>query len=56
LGLSHNNLSNFYTTIFELSQSPRWKLSLTEILKMIPYELEIFIALMKMKVNEEKGL
>jgi len=56
LGLSHNTLTNYYQIVFELSQSPRWKFSLTEIENMMPYELDVYATLMKSLLNEERNL
>jgi hypothetical protein len=52
MNLSHENLNNHYKTNFALMQYHNY--SLAEIENMIPFEREIYIALLMQYLEEEK--
>ena len=49
--MAHESLESYYKTNFSLVQHHGW--SLTEINEMIPWEREIYIALIKQYIEEE---
>lgn len=49
--MAHENLESYYKTNFALVQHHKY--SLTEIENMIPWEREIYIALLKKYIEEE---
>ena len=51
IGLSHDSLVNHYRTNFAMMQNHKY--SLTELDNMIPYEREIYIALLKEHIEEQ---
>ena len=51
LGMAHESLESYYKTNFSLVQHHKY--SLTEIENMIPWEREIYIALLKQYIEEE---
>ena len=51
LMLSHNNLINYYKTIFAIMQNHKW--SLTELENMMCYEREIYTALLIEHIEDE---
>ena len=51
IGLSHDSLVNHYKTNFAMMQNHKY--SLTELDNMIPYEREIYIALLKEHIEEQ---
>ena len=52
INLSHESLANFYKTNFALMQYHNY--SLTEIENMIPFERDIYVALLTKFLEEEK--
>lgn len=50
--LGHTSLENYYVTNFALKQHHNW--SITEMDAMIPWELEIYTALLNQYLEEEK--
>ena len=53
ISLCHENLQNHYVTNFNLMQHHKY--SLTELDNMIPYEREIYIALLKNHIEEQNA-
>jgi len=51
LGLAHNSLENYYTTMFAMVQHHKW--SLTELEDMLPYERDIYVAMLINWIEEE---
>ena len=51
LGLSHGSLENYYLSNFAMIQHHKW--SLTELEDMMPYERDIYVALLQKWVEEE---
>jgi len=51
LGLGHNSLANYYTVTFQLVQHHKY--SLTEIENLIPFERDIYIAMLQKWIEEE---
>ena len=51
LGLSHNSLENYYLSNFAMIQHHKW--SLTELEDMLPYERDIYVAMLKNWIEEE---
>ena len=51
IGLSHDNLTNFYKTNFQLVQHHKY--SLTELENMMPWEREIYLMLLDQQIKEE---
>ncbi len=51
IALGHNSLENVYLTNFALMQHHKY--SLSELEEMIPFEREIYIALLKNWIKEE---
>lgn len=51
--LSHDNLENYYNLNFSLMT--HWNWSLTEIENMLPFEREIYVAMLLKHVKEEKA-
>jgi hypothetical protein len=49
--MAHENLESYYKTNFALIQHHKY--SLTEIENMIPWEREVYIALLKQYIEEE---
>jgi hypothetical protein len=49
--MAHENLESYYKTNFQLVQHHKY--SLTEIENMIPWEREVYIALLKQYIEEE---
>ena len=52
INLSHESLANYYKTNFALMQYHNY--SLTEIENMIPFERDIYVALLTKFLEEEK--
>lgn len=52
MALSHDSLSNYYRTNFQLMQHHKY--SLTELEDMIPWEREIYITLLLEYLKEEE--
>lgn len=52
MNLSHETLANFYKTNFAMMQYHKY--SLTEIEEMIPFEREIYVAMLVQHLEEEK--
>jgi len=52
INLSHESLANFYKTNFALMQYHKY--SLTEIENMIPFERDIYVAMLVNFLEEEK--
>ena len=52
LGLIHNSLSNLYQLNFALMHHHKY--SLTELENMIPFERDIYVALLKNHLEEEE--
>jgi len=50
--LSHESLTNYYSTNFQLMQHHKY--SLTELEDMIPWEREIYIQLLLQHLQEER--
>lgn len=50
--LAHDSLMNFYRMNFELMQHHKY--SLTEIENMIPFEREVYVAMLIQYLEEEK--
>ena len=51
LGLGHNSLENYYLSNFAMIQHHKW--SLTELEDMLPYERDIYVAMLKNWIEEE---
>ena len=51
MSLSHNSLENYYLTTFAMIQHHKW--SLTEIEDMMPYERDIYFAMLQNWIEEE---
>ena len=51
--MSHNNLQNYYMLNFSLIQHHKY--SLTEIENMLPYEREVYLALLIEHIKEENN-
>ena len=49
--MAHTSLESYYKTTFQLIQHHKW--SLTEINDMIPWEKEVYIALLSQYIEEE---
>jgi len=49
--LSHDSLANHYQTNFAMIQHHKW--SLTELNDMIPFERQIYVALIQQWIKEE---
>ena len=49
--LSHDSLANHYQTNFAMIQHHKW--SLTELDTMIPFERQIYVALLQQWIKEE---
>jgi len=50
--LSHNTLANYYEVIFALVQHHKY--SITEVENLIPYEREIYVAMLSAHLKAEK--
>jgi len=50
--LSHNSLANYYQTVFALVQHHKY--SITEIESLIPYERDIYVAMLQEWLQKEK--
>ena len=50
--LGHNTLANYYELIFALVQHHKY--SITEIENLIPYERDIYVAMLSAHLKEEK--
>jgi len=53
IALSHDSLENYYNMNFNLMT--HWNWSLTEIENMLPFEREIYVAMLIKHVREEKA-
>jgi len=51
IGLAHNSLENYYLTLFAMVQHHKW--SLTELEDMLPYERDIYVAMLQNWIKEE---
>lgn len=51
--LSHDSLSNHYKTNFALTQHHKW--SLTELENQIPFEREVYVAMLLQHLEKEKA-
>jgi len=49
--LSHNSLANYYTLMFALVQHHKY--SLTEVEDLIPFELDIYVAMLESHLETE---
>jgi hypothetical protein len=49
--MAHESLESYYKTNFSLVQHHKW--SLSEVESMIPWEREVYIALLKQYIEEE---
>lgn len=49
---SHNDLENYIKTVFNMQYFHRW--SVTEIENLIPFELDVYIALLQQQKEKEK--
>jgi hypothetical protein len=52
LGLSHNTLANYYTTVFALAQHHKY--SITEVEDMIPFERDVYVGMLMNHLEKEK--
>jgi hypothetical protein len=50
--LSHNTLANYYQTVFALVQHHKY--SITELENLIPYERDIYVAMLQEHLQKEK--
>ena len=50
--LSHNTLANYYELIFALVQHHKY--SITEIENLIPYERDVYVAMLSAHLKQEK--
>lgn len=50
--LSHNTLANYYSTIFALVQHHKY--SITDVEQLIPYERDIYVAMLVDHLKQEK--
>ena len=50
--MAHESLESYYKTNFALVQHHKW--SLTELEEMMPWEKDIYVALLKMWIEEEE--
>jgi hypothetical protein len=52
LGLSHNSLQNYYSTVFALAQHHKY--SIDEIEKLIPFERDIYVEMLLAYLDKQK--
>jgi hypothetical protein len=52
LGLSHNSLANYYSTVFALAQHHKY--SITEIEELIPFERDIYVEMLMAYLEQQK--
>jgi hypothetical protein len=52
VGLTHNSLSNYYTTVFALAQHHKY--SLNEIEDLMPYERDLYVDMLLIHLEKEK--
>jgi hypothetical protein len=52
LGLSHNTLTNYYTTTFALVQHHKY--SITEVEDLMPYERDLYVDMLLIHLEKEK--
>ena len=50
--LSHNNLANYYSLVFSLAQHHKY--SITEIEELVPFESDIYVAMLMDHLEKEK--
>jgi hypothetical protein len=50
--LSHNNLANYYSLVFSLAQHHKY--SITEIEELVPFERDIYVAMLMDHLEKEK--
>ena len=50
--LSHNNLANYYSLVFSLAQHHKY--SITEIEELVPFERDIYVAMLMDHPEKEK--
>ena len=50
--MSHNNLANYYSTIFAMVQHHKY--SIAELEDLMPYERDIYVALLLAHLEKEK--
>ena len=53
MGLSHNSLANYYTTIFGMAQHHNY--SIEEIENLIPFERDIYVDLLMSYLEKQKA-
>ena len=51
--MSHNNLVNYYTITFSMTQLHGW--SITEMENMIPFERDLYVDLLSKHITEENN-
>jgi hypothetical protein len=51
--LSHNNLANYYSLVFSLAQHHKY--SITEIENLVPFERDIYVAMLMDHLVKEKA-
>lgn len=49
--MSHTNLEEYYTVMFNMSQHHKW--SLTELENLIPYERDLYVDLLMQHIKKE---
>ncbi len=50
--LSHNNLANYYSLVFSLAQHHKY--SITEVEELVPFERDIYVAMLMDHLEKEK--
>ena len=50
--LSHNNLANYYSLVFSLAQHHKYYI--TEIEELVPFERDIYVAMLMDHLEKEK--
>lgn len=51
LGLQHDNLGNYYHTMFLMKHEHNW--SISELEEMLPWERQIYVSLYQRRIEEE---
>jgi len=52
LGLSHNTLANYYTTLFAMAQHHNY--SISELEDMMPYERDLYVGMLLDFLDKQK--